>query len=297
MPALLSRFLYPSPILIMAGAIFFILPVKTAVAIDVSLSTGNLHYSDGQGHSMPYRLYLPPGYNTPGASFPLIMFLHGSGESGTDNTAPSAKFIDGIYSAARGNMGAQYKAFLLVPQTVWGWQDYGPQNPDYVGQDLAMGILNSLISTYQVDTRRLYVTGLSMGGGGTFDFIAHYPQTFAAAAPLSGWGDPSTATIIKDIPIWAYHGVADPTVPVSDTDEMFDAIEAAGGNMEYTRLDGVAHGGWSNFYDGSTYKNSKGQTVYQWMFAQSLPVPEPSSAALAAGTLAFGFLFWTRRRL
>ena len=99
------------------------------------------------------------------------------------------------------------------------------------------------------------------------DFIAHYPNTFAAAAPLSGGGDTSTASIIKDIPIWAYHGVADTTVPVSDTDEMFDAIEAAGGNMEYTRLDGVGHGGWSNFYDGSTYKNSRGQTVYQRMFA------------------------------
>ncbi|MGA2062363.1 MAG: PHB depolymerase family esterase [Thermoguttaceae bacterium] len=290
MAPLFSRLLYPCFVLIMAGAIAFIPLGKTAVAIDVSLSTGDLHYNDGQGHSMPYRLYLPPGYNTPGASFPLIMFLHGSGESGTDNVAPSAKFIDGIYSASQGYLGAQYKAFLLVPQTVWGWQDYGPQDPDYVGQSLAMDILNSLISTYQVDTSRLYRTGLSMGGFGTFDFIAHYPNTFAAAAPLSGGGDISTASIIKDIPIWAYHGVADTTVPVSDTDEMFDAIEAAGGNMEYTRLDGVGHGGWSNFYDGSTYKNSKGQTVYQWMFAQSLPVPEPSSAALVAATLAFGLL-------
>jgi predicted peptidase len=285
------------PFLILAAVIVFALPGKSAVAISVSLSTGDLRYSDGQGHTMPYRLYVPPGYNTPGEEFPLIIFLHGSGESGTDNVAPSGQFVDGLYSAAHGNMGAQYKAFLLVPQTVWGWQDYGPEYPDYVGQALAMDILNLVISTYQVDTQRIYITGLSMGGGGTFDFIANYPHTFAAAAPLSGWGDIFTAAIIKDIPIWAYHGVADTVVSVSYTDEMFDAIEAAGGNMEYTRLEGVGHGGWSNFYNGTAYKNSKGQTVYEWMFAQSLPIPEPSSATLTAGALALGLLCLIRRKI
>ncbi|MGA2062727.1 MAG: PEP-CTERM sorting domain-containing protein, partial [Thermoguttaceae bacterium] len=99
------------------------------------------------------------------------------------------------------------------------------------------------------------------------------------------------------IPIWAYHGVADTTVPVTYTDEMFDAVEAAGGNMEYTRVDGVGHSGWETFYDGSTYKNSRGQTVYQWMFAQSLPVPEPSSIYLAATGIFLAFSFFLRRRL
>jgi predicted peptidase len=281
--------------LILLATIAFTLPGKTAVALNVSLSTGDLHYTDAQGNTMPYRLYIPPGYNAPGAEFPLIIFLHGSGESGTDNTAPSNGYIDNIYNAAHGNYGAQYKAFLLVPQTQWGWQYY-PDYPADVGQTLALDILNLVNSTYQVDDRRLYVTGLSMGGFGSFDFIANHPKMFAAASPLSGGGDPLEAPIIKDIPIWAYHGTADTVVPVDYTDEMYDAIEAVGGHMEYTRVSGVGHGGWETFYNGSTYKNSTGKTLYQWMFAQSLPVPEPSFFTLGAGALGFGLVFWIRRR-
>jgi predicted peptidase len=283
--------------LILAAVMTLLWSGNPALALNVNLSTGNLHYSDGQGHTMPYRLYVPPGYNVPGATFPLIMFLHGSGESGTDNNLPSTNgHMDNVYNAAHGNYGAQYKAFLLVPQTQWGWQDYGPQYPDYVGQTLAMDILDLVTSTYQVDDRRLYVTGLSMGGFGTFDIIANHPDTFAAASPLSGGGDPSDAAIIKDIPIWAFHGTSDTVVPVDYTDEMYDAIEAAGGHMEYTRVNGVGHGGWETFYNGSTYRNSKGETLYQWMFAQSLPVPEPSFVTLGAGALTIAFLAGRRRK-
>jgi predicted peptidase len=258
-------------------------------AINVSLSTGNLTYNDGQGHTMPYRLYLPPGYNSSTTDFPLIIFLHGAGESGADNGLPSTNgHIDNLFKAAQGGYGAQYKSLLLVPQTNMGWQDYPP---NYLGQQLALDIIDQIASTYRVDTRRYYLTGLSMGGFGTFDAIQNHPDMFAAAAPLSGGGDPSKASIIKDVPIWAFHGSADGTVPVSDTDEMFDAIEAAGGNMEYTRVDGVGHGGWETFYDGSTYKNSTGQTFYQWMFAQSLPVPEPASILLVLGAAGLGLLF------
>jgi poly(3-hydroxybutyrate) depolymerase len=284
-------------------AILLILPPNVAIALDVNLSTGNLVYINEDGNSMPYRLYVPPGYDTPGAQFPLIMFLHGSGESGTNNTSPSNSNVNNLYNAAHGNYGAQYKAFLLVPQTTrsWDWQ-YDPDYPypeDFpengIGQQLAMNILDLVTSTYQVDSTRLYVTGLSMGGGGTFDIIANHPNTFAAAAPLSGYGSPSDASIIKNIPIWAYHGTSDNTVTVDNTDNMIDAIEAAGGvNVEYSRVQGVGHGGWSTFYDGKTYKNSNGETVYQWMFAQS--IPEPSSAALGLGAVGFSMLYWIRKR-
>ena len=171
--------------------------------------------------------------------------------------------MDNLYIATHGvYYSPQYRSFLLVPQTVWGWQDYGPQYPDYVGQKLAMGILNQIISTYQVDTTRLYVTGLSMGGGGTFDIISHYPHTFAAAVPLSGWGTVSNAPIIKDIPIWAFHGAADTVVPVSETDDMVNAIRAAGGTLvEYTRPPDVGHEGWEAFYGGISYTNFERPTL------------------------------------
>jgi predicted peptidase len=280
------------PTLILPTLFLFVQPEKMAIALNVNLSTGNLSFSDGQ-NTMPYRLYVPPGYNTPGAEFPLIMFLHGSGESGTDNVAPSNGWIDNLYNAAHGNYGAQYKAFLLVPQTQWGW--WG-SSPDSIAQPLAMGILNLVSSTYQVDTQRLYVTGLSMGGGGTFNIIANHPETFAAASPLSGYGDTSSASIIKDIPIWAFHGASDTVVEVDYTDEMYDAVEAAGGHMEYTRVAGLGHSGWDTFYNGSTYKNSKNQTLYQWMFAQAKPVPEPSWIVLVSGVFGIGLLHRLRRK-
>jgi predicted peptidase len=302
MISVITRFRIDALVLFLTAAILLALPANEASAINVSLSTGNLHYADGQGNSMPYRLYLPPGYNTPGAKFPLIMFLHGAGESGTDNSLPSTNgHIDNLYNAAHGSYGAQYKAFLLVPQTTsnWGWEDYYyPQSPQYgIGQRLAMGIINLIDSTYQVDANRQYVTGLSMGGGGTFDIAGNYPNIFAAASPLSGWGNVADAPILKNMPIWAFHGVADTTVDVSYTDEMVNAIKAAGGTqIEYTRVPGVGHGGWETFYNGTTYKDSKNETFYQWMFSKSLAVPEPSTAALGLGAVGFGLFCWMRKR-
>jgi predicted peptidase len=275
-------------------AVFFDFALQSPCkAVNVGLSTGNLSYSDGQGHTMPYRLYLPPGYDSSTTDYPLIIFLHGAGESGADNSLPSTNgHIDTLFNAAQGAYGAQYKSLLLVPQTNMGWQEYPP---NYVGQSMFMSIVDQIESTYRVDSRRLYLTGLSMGGFGTFDAIENHPDLFAAAAPLSGGGDPSMASYIKDVPIWAFHGSADDVVPVSDTDVMFDAIEAAGGNMEYTRVEGVGHGGWETFYDGSTYRNSKGQTLYQWMFSQTAKVPEPASIAMLLGASGFGLLFGIRR--
>jgi predicted esterase len=266
-------------VLFSAAASVFALPGPAA---------GDGIFSDGQGNNMPYRVFLPSGYNS-SQTYPLVLFLHGSTDGGT------TKHIANLITAAQGGYGAQYKSILLIPQV-----QVPPGNYSWtasVSENLARGLLDLIISTYKIDTRRIYVTGLSMGGGGTFDFIAQFPNTFAAAAPLSGWGDIFTASIIKDTPIWAFHGVADSTVSVTYTDQMFDAVEAAGGTMEYTRVEGVGHSGWETFYNGSTYKNSKGQTFYEWMFAQSLPIPEPSSATLATGALALGLLCLIRRKL
>jgi predicted peptidase len=272
------------PMLIIAATIAFTLLENTAPAIDLSKSTGDLSYYDGLGNVMPYRLFVPDGYAS-GQKLPLVLFLHGSTDGGT------FKHIDNLFYATQGNFGTQYKSFLLVPQVQVPPGDYS-WNED-ISENMAMKILDQITAGYNVDTTRIYLTGLSMGGFGTWDYIADYPHKFAAAAPLSGGGDPSTASLIRDIPIWAYHGVADNNVPVSYTDEMFDAVEDAGGKMEYTRLDGVGHAGWETFYDGSTYKNSKGQAVYQWMFAQSLPVPEPPSISIAAAAILFGLLFFS----
>ena len=150
-------------------------------------------------------------------------------------------------------------------------------------------------ANYQVDPRRVYVTGLSMGGFGTWDAIRRHPEKFAAAAPLSGGGNREQGSLLKDMPVWAYHGADDTTVPVSATDNMNAAIIAAAGLIEYTRPV-VAHSGWGTFYDNATYRNSHNQTFDEWLFAQSRPVPEPATWALLGSGGSLLVCVWRRRK-
>jgi predicted peptidase len=267
-------------------------------------STGDKSYNDGLGHSMPYRLFLPDGYNTPGTNYPLVLFMHGAGERGTNNTSQCNSHVDNLFAATQGSFGTQYKAFLLAPQVPatsqwvdWNWSSGSYTNAQEPAESqsmkLALAILDQVLADYPVDARRIYVTGLSMGGYGTWDAVRRHPDKFAAAAPLSGGGNKEQGPLLKDIPIWAYHGSADGTVPVLATDNMNTAIATAGGFMEYTRP-AVGHGGWGTFYDNTTYRNSQNQTFDQWLFAQSLPVPEPSTWALLVS--GGGLLTWEWRR-
>ncbi|HEY1603632.1 MAG TPA: alpha/beta hydrolase-fold protein [Pirellulales bacterium] len=257
-------------------------------ATDLSNSLA-LTYTDGQGHSMQYRLFLPAGYGTPGAEFPLVLFLHGSGESGTDNLAQVDNHIDGLIDATR---SGPYSAFLLAPQlpTSSGFGSYNPQ-------DLTMQILQQVEAAYPVETNRMYITGLSMGGFGTFEYISEFPHMFAAAVPLSGGGDssPENAALTKDVPTWIFHGDADTTVPVADSIEMYQSLVNAGGHPKITIIPGGPHDIWEQIYGDAT-ANQYG--VYPWMFSQS--IPEPSSLALVvAGVIALavskGRKCWRRR--
>jgi poly(3-hydroxybutyrate) depolymerase len=113
---------------------------------------------------------------------------------------------------------------------------------------LTLEALAGLRKEFNLDERRLYVTGLSMGGYGTWDVIWREPRLFAAAVPVCGGGDESKASVIKDIPIWCFHGGADPTVPVARSRNMIKAIEAAGGRPKYTEYRGVGHNSWDRAY-------------------------------------------------
>lgn len=230
--------------------------------------TGNslaLIFHDGHGRTMPYRLF-PPTDPLPGQRYPLVMFLHGSGAEGTDNVS-QLSVIGGLITHVE---QPQYQSFVLAPQTAVD---------DWTGMSgtLALEILRSVEDQYEIDPSRLYLTGWSLGGFGTWSLIEQHPNLFAAAVPISGGGNAALAARIKGVPIWAFHGKSDDQVPVSESRQMIAAITKAGGHPLYTEFpDGhqIADYVYSDVFD-SPYDH-----LYPWMFRQSLSTPEPNAMAL-----------------
>src|SRR5205085_8289835 len=126
---------------------------------------------------------------------------------------------------------------------------------------VALQALRDTLKNYPVDTKRIYLTGLSMGGYGSWDLATRHSDWFAAVAPICGGGDESQAAKLKNIPIWAWHGDADDAVPVERSRKMIEAIKAAGGMPKYTELKGVGHNSWT-----AAYTDANG--VIPWMFEQ-----------------------------
>jgi hypothetical protein len=134
---------------------------------------------------------------------------------------------------------------------------------------LVIQSVRQVMATENVDPSRIYVTGVSMGGMGAWDAIKWEPNLFAAAVPMSGYANPNTASIIKDIPIWAFHGSNDTIVNVAGTRNIINALRAAGGNPLYTEVAGGGHVIWNPiFYDTAG-------TLYPWLFAQHRATPAP----------------------
>lgn len=236
------------------------------------------------------RLFVPESYaSAPTTPRPLILFLHGSGESGTNNTAQVNGNIDNLLAAAK-----THDAFLYAPQTNSGWEQT-------VLLGRAMTMIDRAIAERSVDPNRIYVTGLSMGGGGAWNFLHQFPDRIAATVPICGvypsFGYmPST---IVDEPIWAFHGRGDTSVPVEVTREVVNSLLTEAGqplptyppksnvfaphatfdfpplDLHYTDMRGN-HGIWPEVYAMPQ--------LYDWMFAHGA-VPEPSSIVLLAGGL------------
>jgi predicted esterase len=228
-----------------------------ALATDLSNSiTGSV--GDGKS-SIPYRLFEPQGLQ-PGQKAPLVLFLHGMGDSGTDNVAQT-EWMGGLVNNTR---SGQYASYVLAPQidTHSWFQSFGAQPTE--AMKLTISALKKVIDIENIDTSRVYVTGNSMGGMGTWDILAREPKLFAAAVPMSGGGDTSTAGTIKDIPVWAFHGDRDTIVPVSATRDMIQALRDAGGDPKYTEVAGGGHVIWDPIY------NDESHTLYPWLFSQHL---------------------------
>lgn len=208
-------------------------------------------YKNDKGEELKYRLLLPKGYAEDGkTSYPLVLFLHGAGERGDDN---AAQLKHGAREFATDASLAKYPAIVVAPQC--------PKGSFWTKQSsLTRGLLEEIQKTYRVDNSRLYVTGLSMGGFGTWDLITGTPDLFAAAAPVCGGGDEKLAGKIVNLPLWVFHGESDNVVKPEQSRKMIAAIEKAGGKPKYTEYPGVGHDSWTQ-----TYANPE---FMEWLFKQ-----------------------------
>jgi len=224
-------------------------------------------FQDGE-YTLPYRLLKPKAYDA-AQKYPLVIFLHGAGERGDDN---QKQLIHGMNDFASDEIMAKHAAFVLAPQCpegeVWGGISRlakVPTPPDTLtpALDATLKAAAALQKEYSIDDRRIYITGLSMGGYGTWNALANRTELFAAAAPICGGGETASAAKFKDIPIWAFHGADDKTVPVARSREMIEALKAAGAQPKYTEYPGVGHNSWAQTYSDPA--------LYDWLFAQKKP--------------------------
>ena len=207
---------------------------------------------------MPYRLFRPPPAGASG-KLPLVVYLHGSGGLGTDNQKQMGLGnIFGTRVWALPENQARFPCYVVAPQTDRGWVRYGP--PDAAdslsrviaglgdGARLVLELIEALRREFPIDERRLYITGQSMGGSGVWHLIAQRPRLFAAAVPCCGAETLDDITRAVAVPIWNFHGDADPSVPVSLSRERIAALRKAGGHPIYTEYPGVRHESWQWAY-------------------------------------------------
>jgi len=204
-----------------------------------------------------YLLHLPKGYERGRKRWPLLLFLHGAGERGRD--------LDLVKKHGPPRLIAEGHdlPFIVVspqcPSRRW-WAD-----------DVLAALLDDVIAHHRVDEQRVYLTGLSMGGYGTWSLACEHPERFAAIAPICGGGNRLLAHKLKDVPVWAFHGAQDDVVPLAETEKMVKAVEASGGKVKLTVYPHAGHDSWT-----ATYANPK---LTKWLLRHRKRPARPRKAA------------------
>ena len=221
---------------------------------------------EGTPVAFKYRL-LKPAAVEPGKKYPLVLFLHGAGERGSDNELQLMYLPTWL---AEEENRRRHPCFVLVPQCRtdhrwveidWSAKKSLPQKPDMtVDMTAAVAALDAVMQAEPVDPGRVFLTGISMGGYGSWDLAARMPERFAAVIPICGGGDEATAPKLKALPIWCFHGDIDKAVPVERSRTMVDAVKAAGGTAKYTEYAGVGHDSWTPAY--------RDPATLDWLFRQ-----------------------------
>lgn len=202
--------------------------------------------------ALNYLLYLPDAYaQDPTREWPLILFLHGSGERGDDLELVKRHGLPRIVEAR-----PDFPFIVVSPQC--------PSQSNWTEQlEALLALLDHVLASQRVDRSRVYLTGLSMGGFGTWALARRAPDRFAALAPICGGGDPHRLQVLKAIPVWAFHGSQDDVVPLSSTVNMVEALRRLGGNVKLTVYPDANHDAWTETYDNPE--------LYRWFLSHRRP--------------------------
>jgi len=230
-------------------------------------------YVNAEGKVLPYRILYPENYDK-SKKYPLILFLHGAGERGTDN---AKQLLHGSRLFLADSNRKNFPCFVVIPQCpqdgYWSSVKIDRStspitiNFDYESSPItwplqsAIDVVKQLTKDEKVDKKRIYITGLSMGGMGTLEAVYRNPGLFAAALPICGGGDTAHYDKrVKNIPFWIFHGDADAVVKVDLSRSMVAKLKTLGTSVKYSEYPGVNHNSWDNAFAEPTYLS--------WMFSK-----------------------------
>ena len=254
----------------------FVLLIMTAISFNPingqDLSEYKADMLTQKNDTLPYRILLPKNYN-PNVKYPLIIFLHGSGERGKDN---NLQLTHGADLFLKASVRQDYPAVVVFPQLADDhlWSSFEgstsadtnfsyPEKPGKVKhQELLKALLKKLQKQFSLDSTRFYVGGLSLGGMGTFEIVYNNPKTFAAAFPICGGANPKIAKRLGKPSWWIFHGADDVVVPAKYSQQMFDALKAENVDVKLSIYPDVNHDSWTNAFAEPD--------LLKWLFSKSL---------------------------
>ncbi|MCR6722244.1 MAG: alpha/beta hydrolase-fold protein [Chitinophagaceae bacterium] len=246
--------------------------IATSVLFAQSLDQYESYRFIQNGDTLPYRILLPENYN-PSTEYPLIIFLHGRGESGNDNVK---QLTHGARMFLTDSIRKKHPAIVVFPQC--GFKDYWsnvhtvadkngkrefyhvPDGPPSTSMSLLMGLMENLFVQFKIKKDRVYAMGLSMGGMGVFELVRRKPGLVAAAIPICGGAHPATAERMRDVKWWVFHGADDDVVKPEFSVRMVEALKKVNASVQFTLYPGVKHNSWDLAFAEPG--------LMDWLFAQ-----------------------------
>ena len=251
--------------------LFFILIIGTSLFAQDFSAFGKKVYSQGSG-DLPYRILLPKDFDTE-KKYPLIIFLHGSGERGNDN---EKQLTHGAELFLRDSIRTKYPAIVAFPQCAeksswarikvegeWGNRTFTFFKKGEPTQEMLLleGLIKELKTTYKIKKGQMYIGGLSMGGFGTFELVNRNPGMFSAAFPICGGANPEIAGRLNKVDWWIFHGGADDVVPPKCSTQMVEALRDKRAKVKYSLYPAVKHNSWDNAFNEPN--------LLPWMFSKN----------------------------